>query len=94
MHFDHIGGNTKIVKGKLEPVFPNAIYWMQKENWNLANSTSERDNGSFLKDDWSILQENEMITIGRWKRIISYKYRYRNVLRTYNRYDDAYYPRF
>ena len=63
MHFDHIGGNTKIVNGKLEPVFPNAVYWMQKENWNLANSTNERDNGSFLKDDWSILQENEMITM-------------------------------
>ena len=63
MHFDHIGGNTKIVNGKLEPVFPNAVYWIQKENWNLANSTNERDNGSFLKDDWSILQENEMITM-------------------------------
>ena len=61
MHFDHIGGNTKIVKGKLEPVFPNAIYWMQKENWKLANSTNERDNGSFLNDDWSILQDNGMI---------------------------------
>jgi len=63
MHFDHIGGNTKIVEGKLEPVFPNAVYWMQEENWNLANSTGERDKGSFLKDDWSVLLENGMISM-------------------------------
>ena len=61
-YISHSINNTKIVNGKLEPVFPNAVYWMQKENFNLANSTNERD-GSFLKDDWSILQENEMITM-------------------------------
>lgn len=63
MHFDHIGGNTKLVNGKLEPVFPNAVYWMQNENWKLANSTSERDQGSFLEADWSVLKENGMISI-------------------------------
>ena len=61
MHFDHIGGNTKLVNGKLEPVFPNATYWMQKENWALANSPSEKDQGSFMEADWSVLAENSMI---------------------------------
>jgi glyoxylase-like metal-dependent hydrolase (beta-lactamase superfamily II) len=61
MHFDHIGGNTKLVNGKLEPVFPNATYWMQKENWDLANSPSEKDQGSFMEADWSVLAENSMI---------------------------------
>ena len=61
MHFDHIGGNTKLVNGKLEPVFPNATYWMQKENWDLANSPSEKDKGSFMEADWSVLSENGMI---------------------------------
>ena len=61
MHFDHIGGNTKLVNGKLEPVFPNATYWMQKENWDLANSPSEKDQGSFMEADWSVLSENGMI---------------------------------
>jgi len=61
MHFDHIGGNTKLVNGKLEPVFTNATYWMQKENWDLANSPSEKDQGSFMEADWSVLSENGMI---------------------------------
>ncbi|MFQ6677787.1 MAG: MBL fold metallo-hydrolase [Fidelibacterota bacterium] len=61
LHFDHIGGNTKLINGQLEPVFPNADYWIQKENWKLANSPSEKDAGSFMSDDWSILDENNMI---------------------------------
>ena len=61
LHFDHVGGNTKIVAGKLEPVFPNATYWVQNENWELANSPSEKDAGSFMSADWSVLLENNMI---------------------------------
>ena len=61
LHFDHVGGNTKIVAGKLEPVFPNAKYWVQNENWELANSPSEKDTGSFMSADWSVLFENNMI---------------------------------
>ena len=61
LHFDHVGGNTKIVSGKLEPVFPNATYWVQNENWELANSPSEKDAGSFMSADWSVLLENNMI---------------------------------
>tara|TARA_B100001964_G_scaffold89262_1_gene100306 strand:+ start:4905 stop:5753 length:849 start_codon:yes stop_codon:yes gene_type:complete len=61
LHFDHVGGNTQIVDGKLEPVFQKATYWVQKENWELANSPSEKDTGSFMSDDWSVLEENGMI---------------------------------
>ncbi len=61
LHFDHVGGNTKIVDGKLEPVFPNATCWIQNENWDLANSPSEKDAGSFMSDDWSVLAENDLI---------------------------------
>ena len=61
LHFDHIGGNTKYSNGELVPVFPNATYWMQNENWELANSPTEKDQGSFMKQDWSVLAENGMI---------------------------------
>ena len=61
LHFDHVGGNTKLVDGKLEPVFPNATCWIQNENWELANLPSEKDAGSFMSDDWSVLEENDMI---------------------------------
>ena len=61
LHFDHIGGNTKIEDGKIIPVFPNAKYWMSKVNWDVANSPSEKDQGSFMQDDWAVLAEKDMI---------------------------------
>ncbi|MEE8478569.1 MAG: MBL fold metallo-hydrolase [Candidatus Neomarinimicrobiota bacterium] len=61
LHFDHIGGNTKIEEGKIVPSFPNAKYWMNNVNWKIANSPSEKDQGSFIKDDWAVLAENDMI---------------------------------
>ena len=61
LHFDHIGGNTKKVDNIIEPVFPNANYWVQIENWKLANSPSQKDAGSFISDDWNILYDNGMI---------------------------------
>ena len=36
---------------------------MQNENWELANSPSERDQGSFMEDDWAVLAENGMIKL-------------------------------
>ncbi len=61
LHFDHIGGNTKIEDGKIVPSFPNAKYWMSQVNWQTANSPSEKDQGSFMQDDWTVLAENDMI---------------------------------
>ena len=61
LHFDHIGGNTKIEDGKIIPAFPNAKYWMSQVNWDVANSPSEKDQGSFMQDDWAVLAENSMI---------------------------------
>ena len=63
MHFDHIGGNTKIKSGEVIPTFPNAKYWISEENWNLANHPSQKDAGSFIEHDWKVLAENQMIEI-------------------------------
>lgn len=63
MHFDHIGGNTKIKSGEVVPTFPNAKYWISKENWKLANHPSQKDAGSFIEHDWKVLAENQMIEI-------------------------------
>ena len=63
MHFDHIGGNTKIKSGKVVPTFPNAKYWIPEENWKLANHPSQKDAGSFIEHDWKVLEENQMIEI-------------------------------
>ena len=63
MHFDHIGGNTKIKSGEVVPTFPNAKYWISEENWKLANHPSQKDAGSFIENDWKVLAENQMIEI-------------------------------
>ena len=61
LHFDHAGGNTSIEDGKIVPTFPNATYWIHQDNWDLANSPSEKDRGSYLAENWSVLAENGMI---------------------------------
>ena len=45
LHFDHVGGNTKFDEGKIVPTFPNAKYWVSKENWKLANHPSQKEIG-------------------------------------------------
>jgi len=61
LHFDHAGGNTTIEHGKVVPTFPNATYWIHQDNWDLANSPSEKDRGSYLAENWAVLAENGMI---------------------------------
>jgi glyoxylase-like metal-dependent hydrolase (beta-lactamase superfamily II) len=63
LHFDHAGGNTKLKGTKIVPTFPNADYWIQNENWILANSPNEKDQGSFMKADWAVLAENKMVNL-------------------------------
>jgi glyoxylase-like metal-dependent hydrolase (beta-lactamase superfamily II) len=52
LHFDHTGGSTKLENGKLVPVFPNAKYYVQKKNFEWAMNPSERDRGSYIKDNF------------------------------------------
>jgi len=61
LHFDHTGGSTLINKGKHEPAFPNAKYYVQKQNFDWAVSPSERDKGSYLKEDFIPLIEEGML---------------------------------
>ena len=57
LHFDHTGGSTKLEKGKLVPSFPNAKYYVQKKNYQWAVNPSERDRGSYIKDNFVPLME-------------------------------------
>ena len=63
LHFDHVGGNTCIRDGKLEPVFPNATYWVQEENFKLANRPNEKDRASYLSENWDVLKANSMLQL-------------------------------
>ena len=56
-HFDHTGGSTIIEKGKLVPAFPNAKYYVQKQNLDWAMNSTEKDKGSYIKDNFLPLME-------------------------------------
>ncbi len=68
LHFDHVGGNTRIENGKVIPVFPNATHWVQADNWKLANGPSEKDRASYLDENWAVLAENNMLQILKSER--------------------------
>lgn len=55
LHFDHTGGSTKFENEKLVPSFPNAKYYVQKQNYEWAMNPSDRDRGSYIKDNFEPL---------------------------------------
>ncbi len=61
LHFDHTGGSTKLENGKLIPAFQNAKYYVQKENFEWAKNPSERDRGSYIKDNFLPLVEEGVL---------------------------------
>ncbi|MGA7162174.1 MAG: MBL fold metallo-hydrolase [Bacteroidota bacterium] len=63
LHFDHCGGSTKVENGKVVAAFPNAVYHLQREHWNLAQHPTEKDRGSFMKEDFTLLHESGLLTL-------------------------------
>jgi glyoxylase-like metal-dependent hydrolase (beta-lactamase superfamily II) len=57
LHFDHAGGATVRENGELRPMFPHALYHVQREHWEAAQKPTERDRASFFPDDFLPLQE-------------------------------------
>lgn len=63
LHFDHAGGSTIKVNGKIIPTFPNAVYHIQKENLDWALNATERDKGSYLPENFVPLIEEGMLNL-------------------------------
>jgi glyoxylase-like metal-dependent hydrolase (beta-lactamase superfamily II) len=61
LHFDHTGGSTNSINGKYEPAFLNAKYHVQKINYDWAINPSDRDKGSFLKENFLPLFEQGVL---------------------------------
>ena len=61
LHFDHTGGSTILKDGKLYPAFPNAKYHVQKQNYDWGVNPSDRDRGSYIKDNFLPLFEEGVI---------------------------------
>lgn len=63
LHFDHTGGSTEIENDKLIPAFPNAKYFVQKQNFEWAKNPSDRDKGSYIKQNFMPLFENSVLNL-------------------------------
>lgn len=57
LHFDHTGGSTVIQDGKPAPAFPNAVYHVRKQNFDWGMNPSDRDRGSYIKENFEPLAE-------------------------------------
>jgi glyoxylase-like metal-dependent hydrolase (beta-lactamase superfamily II) len=65
LHFDHTGGSTVYSNGRLIPAFPNAVYHIGKKNFDWAVNPSERDKGSYIKDNFVPLKEAGVLCFTR-----------------------------
>lgn len=63
LHFDHAGGSTRIEGGELVPTFPNARYYVQRQNYQHANSPNDRDRASYLAENWRPLQQRGVLEL-------------------------------
>ncbi len=61
LHFDHTGGSTFSVNAKYQPAFPNAKYYVQKQNYEWAINPSDRDRGSYIKENFQPLMDEGVL---------------------------------
>lgn len=63
LHFDHCGGAVCERNGELIPTFPNAQYYVQKENFENANNPNIREKASYLNANFKPLFEKGVLTL-------------------------------
>jgi glyoxylase-like metal-dependent hydrolase (beta-lactamase superfamily II) len=56
LHFDHCGGNTRVEKDKVVPVFPNARYIVQRGEFEHGVNPSERDRASYFPENFAPIE--------------------------------------
>lgn len=63
LHFDHAGGATCVRNGKIVPTFPNAKYYVQRQNLETARTPNIREKASYLKQNFEPLIEAEVLEL-------------------------------
>jgi glyoxylase-like metal-dependent hydrolase (beta-lactamase superfamily II) len=64
LHFDHAGGNTRLVDERDVPTFPNAQYVVQRAELEHAMNPTERDRASYFADRFVLVTE-----AGQWRLV-------------------------
>ena len=62
-HFDHAGGATQYKDKHLEPTFPLASYFTQNSQWERALNPSEKDRGSYHREDIEPFQNSSQLNV-------------------------------
>jgi glyoxylase-like metal-dependent hydrolase (beta-lactamase superfamily II) len=64
LHFDHAGGNTKLdEEGNAIPAFPNARYFVSRDEFEHAEHPGERDRASYLPENWRPIKQNGQLEL-------------------------------
>ncbi len=63
LHFDHAGGATRLVDGRLVPTYPSAKYYVQRGEWELAHNANLRARASYRQDDFEPLMQHGCLTL-------------------------------
>jgi glyoxylase-like metal-dependent hydrolase (beta-lactamase superfamily II) len=64
LHFDHAGGNTRLDEGgHAVPTFPNARYFVSRDEFEHAERPHERDRASYLAENWRPLRESGQLEL-------------------------------
>jgi len=53
LHFDHCGGavDSDAATGTYKPAFPQAVYWVSRDQWEWAMHPNPREKASYLKEN-------------------------------------------
>jgi glyoxylase-like metal-dependent hydrolase (beta-lactamase superfamily II) len=62
LHFDHAGGNTRVMEGRAVPSFRKAQYVVQRGELEHAMAPTERDRGSYFVENFEPISES-----GQWQ---------------------------
>jgi glyoxylase-like metal-dependent hydrolase (beta-lactamase superfamily II) len=64
LHFDHAGGNTTLdATGTPRATFPNARYFMSRDEHAHAESPHERDRASYMPENWKPLEASRQLEL-------------------------------
>jgi glyoxylase-like metal-dependent hydrolase (beta-lactamase superfamily II) len=63
LHFDHCGGNTVEVDGRLQPTFPRARYILEQGEWDAASHPNDRTRGTYLAENFEPLEDAKAVEL-------------------------------
>src|SRR5262245_60741176 len=63
LHFDHSGWDTAVVHGATIPTFPNARYYIQRGEWEVARRPNERTRATYLQENFAPLAEGDQLEL-------------------------------